>query len=199
MQADLNSESLVLSRLKGSFPVLSEESGGERHSGPTWIVDPLDGTVNYFRGIPNCCVSIALWDREPILGVVYDFNRHELFAGIADEGITLNGQPITVSPIDQKNKAICFTGFPVATSFEDGALTEFVGLVRGYKKVRLLGSAALSLAYVACGRGDVYRERDIRLWDVAAGLALVKAAGGSYQCRGNDPLDVLAHNGLVGE
>lgn len=169
--------------------VLSEERGfvsSARVAGDMqWIVDPLDGTVNYHRGIPLSCVSVALWvGREPVLGVVFDFIRNELYEGIVGRGATLNGRPIHVSSVARRDQAVLCTGFPAGSDFSSDGIFEFVDRVRAFKKVRLLGSAALSLAYVASGRADAYTERDIRMWDVAAGLALVKAAGGEISLSG---------------
>lgn len=185
LQGDRGAEEQIVHILRqgSDADILSEERGLVKGSGITpgavWIVDPLDGTVNFQRGVPLSCVSVALWiDREPALGVVYDFIRGELFAGIVGQGATLNGRPICVSSVTCRERAILCTGFPVSTDFSSGGIEWFVHQVRGFKKVRLFGSAALSLAYVASGRVDAYFERDIKIWDVAAGLALVKAAGG---------------------
>ncbi len=185
IEADFASENYIVNRLskQTKYPILSEESKQlwkkENNTGHYWIVDPLDGSINYLRGIPICCISIALWNNlEPILGVVYDFNRDELFSGIVDVGAWLNGVPVTVSGINIKSNAVLCTGFPVSTDFSEEKLLEFVGNIRNFMKIRLLGSAALSLSYVACGRADYYYERGIKLWDVAAGVCLVKAAGG---------------------
>ncbi len=185
LEADRQSEQRILAVLLdgGDIDVLTEERGfvgrARRRSGWRWIVDPLDGTVNYFRGLPLCCVSVALWqDDDPVLGVIYDFNRRELFSGVAGEGAWLNGAPIRVSETPCKERAVLCTGFPVGMDFSPASLASFLGRVRAYRKVRMLGSAALSLAHVAVGRADAYYEHDIRLWDVAAGVAIVAAAGG---------------------
>lgn len=164
-------------------PVLSEEDA-ESHDftrESMWVVDPLDGSLNYARGFPVSAVSIGLVkEGRPVLGVVYDFNRDEMFVGVLGEGATLNGLPISVSSTDEKGKAVMMTGFPSYTNYNDEALRDYIANVQTYKKIRNIGSAALSLAYVACGRADAYYEKDIRIWDVAAGLALVECAGGSY-------------------
>jgi len=185
IKADTRSESLIIEELstKSKHPILSEENGltkvGLNNDEYCWIVDPLDGSLNYSRGIPINCISIALWKgMEPLLGVVYDFNRNEMFTGIVGHGAWLNNIPIKVSVIKEKSKAVLFTGFPAGTNYSQESLLAFVDDIKKYKKIRLLGSAAISLAYVACGRGDCYRENDIKIWDVAAGLALVKAAKG---------------------
>lgn len=185
LEVDQQSEELILRVLteKSSFAVLTEERGlieaRSEYPNLKWIVDPLDGSLNYLRGIPLCCISIGLWDRdEPLLGVVYDFGHGEMFTGIVGIGAWLNGVSIQVGDVSEWERAILCTGFPVSTDFSSKSLAGFVEQVRQYKKVRLLGSAALSLAYVAASRVDAYYERDIRLWDVASGLAIVQAAGG---------------------
>ena len=185
IKADQQAETIILRLLRKytDFSILTEESGfllGQaEHKEPNWIIDPLDGSLNFSRGIPICCISISLWrDSQPILGVIYDFNRHELFKGVVGGGAVLNGRRIHVSSVAKKSAAIMMTGFPVGADFSSQAILSFVNNLRVFKKVRLLGSAALSLAYVACGRADCYAENGIRIWDVAAGLALVKAAGG---------------------
>ncbi|MCL5269958.1 MAG: inositol monophosphatase [bacterium] len=193
LQADRDSESLILGMLaaRSPHPVLAEESGEcgtiAEGAAPFWVVDPLDGTLNFSRGVPLCCVSIALVEgTAPRLGVVYDFNRGELFYGVPGDAGDVHGgiispageRPLAVSGVAERGKAILATGFPVNRDFGAAALAEFVDQVKSFKKVRLLGSAALSLAWVAAGRVDAYAEDDIMLWDVAAGLALVAAAGG---------------------
>jgi myo-inositol-1(or 4)-monophosphatase len=183
LQADQDAEAVILDILKQSdYPVLAEESGEHGDaagSGPVWIVDPLDGTLNFSRGIPLCCTSIALAQGDTaILGVIYDFNRDELFTGVPGHGAWRDGEPMRVSGIREPSRGILNTGFPTASNYSDEAMVEFVANVRRFKKVRLLGSAALMLAYVACGRYEAYAEDGIMWWDVAAGIALVQAAGG---------------------
>jgi myo-inositol-1(or 4)-monophosphatase len=176
-------EDVILELLSpAGMPVLCEESGlvgDAEDTGPRWIVDPLDGTANYQRRIPLSCVSIGLFDGEtPILGVIYDFHRDELFEGVVGDGAWLNGEVIQVSDRIEPGMAVLATGFPVATSFDDAALLDRIRQFQAFKKIRLIGSAALSCAWVAAGRVDAYHERDIQLWDIAAGVALVRAAGG---------------------
>ena len=204
IKADRELEAVIVKRLleETPYPVLSEECGylgGEKISSDyRWIVDPLDGSLNFSRGIPINCISIALWrGLEPKLGVVYDFNHSELFSGVVGEGAWLNGKSIKVSGIGEKSSAVLCTGFPVATDFSKTAILDFVEQIRVYKKIRLFGSAALSLAYVSCGRVDAYMENDIKIWDVAAGIALVKASGGTvrYKVSGKEKaLKVWAGN-----
>jgi myo-inositol-1(or 4)-monophosphatase len=182
---DRESEMRIVALLQkqSDFPILSEEMNKtwspEIYPSYHWIVDPLDGSLNYWKGIPLCCVSIGLWcGAKPVLGAIYDFNRDELFSGIVGIGARLNGASIKVGDTVVPNKAVLCTGFPVSADFSEASLHEFVAFVRAYKKSRLLGSAALSISYVASGRVDAYCERDIKIWDVAAGLAIVEAAGG---------------------
>jgi len=184
LQADIESEKIIIDILRNNFsyPILAEESGeldSFTTDGKHWIIDPIDGTLNFSKGLPISCISIALYEKEKaILGVIYDFNRDELFSGIVGEGAWLNGQKIEKSNIKESSSAVLATGFPSYRNYDETVLLEFVSKIKDFKKVRLLGSAALSLAYVACGRVDAYSEEDIMLWDVAAGLALVEAVGG---------------------
>jgi len=193
IRGDKESEKIILSYLKKHTQVyiLSEENvqSARKKSSDSlvWIVDPLDGSLNYSRGIPLCCISIGLWQgNRPVLSVVYDFNNKEMFLGVASEGAWLNGQEIKVSNNRKKKQAVLCTGFPINTDFTPDAVRTFIEDIRSYKKVRLLGSAALSLAYVASGRADAYQENDIAIWDVAAGIAIVKAAGGAAQFRASE-------------
>lgn len=185
LEADRESESQIIRflREKTNFVVLSEESGGgganEANSVLRWIIDPLDGSLNFYRRIPFCCISIALWKgQEPLLGVIYDFNRDEMFSGLAAGGAWLNAKPVRLSDVRAKSQALLCAGFPIGSDFSSAALVEIVCEIQAYKKIRWLGSAALSLAYVACGRADAYQEDNIAIWDVAAGLAIVAGAGG---------------------
>lgn len=189
LAADREAESIILQMLtaQSTFPILSEErglTGKLEKDSPFWIVDPIDGTMNYLRDIGLGCVSIALWLGDvPVLGVIYDFNRDELFSGLVGVGAWCNDQAMHVSQTESTAQAILATGFPVWRDYDTGALETFVSQVQAFKKVRMFGSAALSLAYVACARVDAYWEDGIQLWDVAAGLALIQAAGGWLSCQ----------------
>ncbi len=207
LEADWNSNSLILDELRNSeYPILSEESSDKSFpgfdAGAYWIVDPLDGSLNFSRGMPNAVVSVALWEGfEPLLGVIYDFNRNDLYDSIPSLGISrLNGRGMNVSRVTEKEKAVLCTGFPSHTDYSEKHLLDFVKEVQQFKKVRLLGSAALSLAYVASGKADAYNEQGIMLWDVAAGLALVKSAGGDFTIekgKGKYQFNVSASNGKI--
>ena len=182
--ADKNSEGIIIDYLKSRYdiPVLTEESGelGVIGEGLYWIVDPIDGTYNYLKGLDLCCVSIALWEgAAPVLGVIYEFKSNRLYSGIVGEGAWCNDEPMSTSQIDTLGKASLATGFPVYRDYSDASLVRFTESVKCFKKIRMFGTAATSIAYVASGKVDVYIEEDIMLWDVAAGVALVLAAGGA--------------------
>lgn len=200
LQADVESEQLIRSQLAATgYPVIGEEGGGDSNllngNEPYWVVDPLDGTFNYSRGNPATCVSIGLMRGEtPVLGVVYDFNADECFAGIVTEGLHINGkrwQPLWAQDLAQ---AALATGFPSGMDKSPEKLQEFIGHVGSYKKIRMTGSAALAITYVAAGRFDVYFEQGIRLWDVAAGLALIQAAGGVVRMKPSATGKFLAYD-----
>ncbi len=198
LRADREAENIVLDTLRtgAGWPILSEESGqiGEiGAAGPYWVVDPLDGTYNYFRGVPLCCVSVALCAGEqPLFGCIFDFNRNEMFTGGPGRPLLCNGAPLVSAP----GAELLATGLPRKGDFSADRLARFGPHVAGWKQVRLIGSAALSLAWVAAGRFDAYEEAGILWWDVAAGVALVRAAGGRVSVAGDrlgGTLDVRAY------
>jgi myo-inositol-1(or 4)-monophosphatase len=182
---DYSLETEILEELRESsdLPILSEESDHVREDGLWWIVDPLDGSLNWLRNIPFFSISIGLYRGiEPILGIVLDLVRDELYYGGKGLGAWLNDSPIRVSEINKKREAVLCTGFPSAYEFRPNREQTVESIYSEYLKVRMLGSAAMSLAYVARGTADVYWEEHIKLWDVAGGIALVQAAGGSVGC-----------------
>lgn len=186
LAADRQAEACIIEHLEASgIPVLAEEGGAYGAldlAGDAWVVDPLDGTMNYSRDIPICCTSIALFHKgEPLLGVIYDFNRDELFTGIVGEGAWLNGETMRVSEITRADRAILAMGFPASRDFSTETLAPALVALQQFRKVRMLGSAAIMLAYVAAGRFDAYWEDGIMLWDVGAGLAIVQGAGGHVE------------------
>jgi myo-inositol-1(or 4)-monophosphatase len=191
LKADIESEKMIFEILKKShINILSEEAGFielDKTSDLLWIIDPLDGSLNYSRNIPLNCISIALWKGEiPVLGIIYDYHHNQLFKGIVGQGAFVNDTKIEPSSITEKSEAIITTGFPVYSSFEDKALKEFIKTIQTYKKVRLLGSAALSLSLITNGSVEAYCENNIAWWDVAAGIALVLSAGGKVDFRFTD-------------
>lgn len=206
LSADVESERIIIDRLEknSDFNIISEECGNRRGSdgSHTWMVDPLDGSMNYMRGIPICCVSVGLWKGDvPVLGAVYDFNRSELFSGIVGTGAWLNGESIRSSAVPAKGSAVLCTGFPVKMDYSKGNLDRYVKNVQEFKKVRMIGSAATSVVYVACGRADAYIEDDIMIWDIAGGLAVAASSGCKFSVsKGNkeNSVRVILSNGKIG-
>ncbi len=200
IRADKQAESIILSALERAspYPILSEEAGWVRARDSEWVwaVDPLDGSVNYLRSYPHCAVSIALLHKGvPVLGVVDCFMLQERFTGLVGAGAWLNGDPIRVSEIADPAAGILQTGVPSRASAE--SFKAFEERLRAWRKVRMIGSAATALAYVAAGRAEAYRESGSMIWDVAAGCALVKAAGGEFRLDGESleqPLEAAASN-----
>ena len=181
LELDRKTEELITNILKKTdIPIMGEELSSNISSDFFWVVDPIDGTANYFRGLDQCCVSIGLIKNdEVLLGVIYNFNTNEMFAALKGKGAFLNDKKIKVSNISEKNKASLTTGFPASESIESSL--EFLEGLQGWKKIRMFGSAALSCAYVASGRCDAYIEKGVYLWDFAAGVCLVKEAGGTAE------------------
>lgn len=180
---DREAEARIVRTLLDAYPhhaVLAEEGGRTGSGDHVWIVDPLDGTTNYLHGFPVYCVSIGLRVRGRLeLAVVYDPERDELFTAERGRGAQLNQQRIRVSSRDRLNGALLGTGFPFRQSaYLDAYLDSFRKLFAETAGVRRAGSAALDLAYVACGRLDGFWEMGLKPWDIAAGLLLVREAGG---------------------
>ena len=181
LEADVKAEELIKSLIlkESNFPILAEESGSSTSElGETfWVVDPLDGTANFAKGIPICCVSIALINQDqPVLGAIYDFMHDEMYYGSKIQSALLNGSKIQVSDIKEKNAATLVTGLPAQTDFSEQAIRKMITDFQSWKKVRMIGSAAMASAYVASGKADFYKEYGIYLWDIAAGAAIVEAA-----------------------
>lgn len=188
------------------IPILSEEAcTPESHisvdSGLRWIVDPLDGTVNFVRGIGPCAISIGLWDGlRPIFGVVFEYPYSRLTWGGGLFGAYTDDKAIQVSEISNISEAVICTGFPSRYDFSQYSPSSFIELVQGYAKVRMLGSASLSLLHVARGSVDVYCEYDVMIWDVAASIAILEGAGGLINIepgRLHNSFKVYASNGLI--
>ncbi len=186
--ADTEAEAFIVRELTARFPahhIVGEEGGGQGAPAATaahhWFVDPIDGTVNFAAKLPHFCTSIALAtaDRRPLLGVVYDPTRDEVFSAVRGGGAFLNGQPVRVTGIAELSDAVVSTGFPYDkhTNPDNNARewTEFLKHIRGERR---LGSAALDLAYIAAGRLDGYWEKDLKPYDAMAGVLLVAEAGG---------------------
>jgi myo-inositol-1(or 4)-monophosphatase len=184
-EVDERAETAIRQAIAAHFPddhVLGEEEGGDAwDQGRVWVIDPLDGTVNFVHGIPHFSVSVALWnDGTPMIGVVIDVMRGEEFVAIRGEGSRLNDQPIDVSSTGMMSDALLVTGFPYDRQEHGRAYLDVVGTaLERAQGVRRIGSAALDLAWVACGRFDGYWEYGIAPWDAAAGVLLVTEAGGA--------------------
>jgi len=182
IQLDRECENLIRDELKSTqIEIYGEEFGGEISQDVIrWIVDPIDGTANYFRGIDQCCISIALMEgMKSKIGVIYNFNTNEIFYASSGNGAFLNEKEIQVSNISDVSKASLFTGFPASESIE--SQSQFLKNLAVWKKIRMFGSAALSCAYVASGKGDYYAEKGVYLWDFAAGICLIEEAGGKAE------------------
>lgn len=196
---DQDTEKLIRSSLeKTNIPILGEEYGGEMSNERYWVIDPIDGTANYFRGLNECCVSIALMEgNEALIGVIYNFNNDQMYTAIKDHGAFLNNTKIYVSDVTLKSKASITTGFPASETIESSM--NFLENLKGWKKVRMFGSAALSCAYVASGKCDYYAEKGVYLWDIAAGICLVKEAGGSVEFKliDKERYEVVFSNNLL--
>lgn len=214
-EADLAAEKFIIDRIRSHYPrhaILAEESGASDDatiiSGESewkWIVDPLDGTTNYAHGYPCFCVSIGLERAGKIeIGVIYDPMRDEIFAAERGQGASLNSRRIRVSDVDDLNQAMLCTGFPYNVRERANFARDFTNFTMQAQAVRRDGSAALDLAYVACGRFDGFWEDGLNAWDVAAGVLLIEEAGGRVTDYLGNRLDiytpkVLASNGLVHE
>jgi len=209
-EADIAAENLIIDRIRSYYSqhgILAEESGEAVLSGKRsewkWIIDPLDGTTNYAHGYPCFCVSIAL-EREGQLeiGVVYDPMRDEMFAAERGHGATLNDRKIRVSDVELLSQAMVCTGFPYNVRERPDFARDFTNFTMNAQAVRRDGSAALDLAYVACGRFDGFWEDGLSPWDIAAGALLILEARGRVTNFNDQPLNiyneqVLATNGLL--
>ena len=182
LQLDTDTEQLIKNSLssQSAFSILGEETGFSDDVGEFyWVVDPLDGTSNFLRDIPISCVSIALMqNKTPILGVIYDFNHDDLYYGHLESKAFVNQMEIAVSNYAKKSESTLVTGIPAKTNYSDNEFKQMIADFQQWKKVRMIGSAAMASIYVAAGKADTYKENGIFLWDIAAGAAIVNAAGG---------------------
>ena len=184
-EVDKMAEAEIIKELRRAYPnhgFLGEESGQKGKSDKVWIIDPLDGTHNYLRGFPHFCVSIAFRDHgDLVYGVVYDPLRDEMFTASKGDGAFLNDRRIRVTKRETLQGALLCTGFPYRQRRHLGAQLDMTRALLGEAEdIRRTGSAALDLAYVAAGRLDGYFETGLYPWDMAAGVLLVREAGG--QC-----------------
>lgn len=198
-------EDVIVARLRATgLGILSEEAGqivSGCGDGLRWVVDPLDGTVNFMRGLGPCSVSLALCrDEVPVLGVIGEFPSGKLAWGGLGQGACWSDSPIRVSAVADRQQAVICTGFPSRFQFDADGTRWIASTLAPYAKIRMLGAASLSLLHVAKGAAEVYAERDIMIWDVAAGLAIVEGAGGIFTMtkgRHPDSFDVFASNGSI--
>ncbi|HDS1218978.1 inositol monophosphatase [Stenotrophomonas maltophilia] len=182
-EVDADAEKVIVKELKRAYPeygVFGEEGGVQGEHRHMWVIDPLDGTSNYLRGVPHYCVSIALVENgEPTDAVIFDPLRNELFTASRGAGAVLNDRRIRVADRKDLGGTMIQTGFAPRERARAGAQLKAVdALLVQAEDIRRTGSAALDLAYVACGRADAYFEAGVKAWDIAAGVLLVREAGG---------------------
>jgi myo-inositol-1(or 4)-monophosphatase len=208
LELDVKCQKLITKILFVAFPKISllgeEGDSGDASTECRWVVDPIDGTVNYFFGMPHACVSIALQCRagkiyKTVLGVIYDPFTDELWTATRGGKTKLNGRVVRVSKRARIGDSIIAMGFSKNKENLEKSLPHLIRLSRRAKKIRILGSAALELAYVASGRLDVYVERTINLWDIAAGALMVECSGGEMFLKKlpDGRLRMCADNGLL--
>jgi myo-inositol-1(or 4)-monophosphatase len=213
-EADFASEEFIVNQIKTYYPrhaILAEEAGavlveGGATSEYRWVIDPLDGTTNFSHGYPCFCVSIGLEKigGEVVLGAVYDPTRDEMFAAERGRGATLNDRQIRVSTVENLDRSLLVTGFPYDVRKRDRFVELFGRFVLNAQAVRRDGSAAIDLAYVACGRFEGFWEEGLSAWDTAAGTLLVEEAGGRVSHYDGSKFDIhrpqmLASNGILHE
>ena len=205
-EADIIIEKILIDKLSISdLSILSEESGlikSESNSNLRFIIDPIDGTVNFIRGICNCSISVALFEgNTPVFGVLASYPSGIISWGGKGIGAFMGDIPINVSSIKDIKKGVLCTGFPSRFEFNSKTILEQMHLMQSFNKVRMLGSASQSLLQVAQGSVEAYAESNIMVWDVAAGIAIVEGAGGEFRINNkqdyNYPIEVIASNNLI--
>ena len=206
LKADIDSENLIKTIIsnESTFPILAEESGKSKEElgNVFWVIDPLDGTANFSRDIPICCISIGLiMNKKPILGVIYDFNNDHMYVGDAlNKKSVMNDQTIKVSNITDKKDGILITGLPHNSDYSKHSLQNMIDDMQKWQKIRMMGSAAMAACYVASGKVEQYQEKGIYLWDVIAGAAIVESSGGTaeiFNQRENFQVDVVFSNSII--
>ena len=202
-EADIKSESYIIKNIKEKYPehaVLSEEKGSYGDSDYVWVLDPLDGTTNYFHGLPYFAVSIGvMYKGEPVVGVVYAPKLNEMFWAAKGSGAYYNGKKVNIKNVDKIKDAMVATGFPYDSLIsKENGYDLFDKVVKLAKNIRLNGSASLDICYVACGRLDAYWHIKLCLWDIAAAQLILKEAGGdiiktnTVKENGEDAINVIA-------
>jgi myo-inositol-1(or 4)-monophosphatase len=210
LDLDVRCQKLIEQQLRRAFPKISllgeEGDSGAINEQYRWVVDPIDGTVNFAYGIPHACVSIALQERttsggyQTTVGVIHDPFTDETWTAIRGESAKLNGELIHVSDRKQLKECIVCVGFAKSRHSLQRALPHFLWMARRVRKMRMMGAAALGLAYVASGRFDAYIERGVSLWDVAAGGLIIECAGGKFWTEaipGRQKIRMIGSNGLI--
>jgi myo-inositol-1(or 4)-monophosphatase len=203
LKQDTGSEEIIIGGIEKQFPedgyVAEERGNREGSSGYIWTVDPLDGTVNYSRGIPHCCTSIACRKGSEAFGIVYDFFRVEMFTARSGKGAFLNGRRINVSSVTDLKDAIVGFGLMKGKAEIRSGLSMLSEVALKVKKVRSMGAAALDLCYIAAGRTDVFWEVGLNPWDIEAGKIIIGEAEGRYveHMLGKQTLS-YADNGCIG-
>ncbi len=197
---DKRSEAMIIGMIKDRFPdheIIAEESGASTGTSDyRWIVDPLDGTTNYTHGLPLFCVSIGVeYKGEMIAGAIYDPMRDELFSAEKGSGAFLNGKPIQVSTEARLIRSLLITGFPYNIHENPNhALEHFNNFTYEAQAIRRLGSAAIDMAYVACGRAEGFWEVHLHPWDMAAAIVIIREAGGMVTDFSGNPMNVYTPN-----
>ncbi len=199
---DKQAEQMIVTALREVTPeagfITEEDTKDDSSQALTWIVDPLDGTTNYLRKIPHFSISIALMEEETItLGIVYEVMLDIAYTAIKGHGAWANNKPIKVSSVTNMSDALVVTGFPYR---KDSKMEVSFDILRycvmNCRGIRRLGSAALDLAYVACGKLDIYYENSLNIWDIAAGILLVEEAGGKVSDY-NGKQDFLSRGSII--
>ncbi len=196
--ADFDAQETIYKLLSGAFPThsfLGEE--GLEHAGEQgeyrWVIDPLDGTMNYVHGFPYYCVSIALeYKGKIVVAVIYDPTRDDLFHACENSGTFFNGERVQVSGVEKLADSLCIASLPVAGDVAHPAVKKFLAVLPIARTVQRLGSAAMNLAYLSCGRADVYWSSTLKPWDMAAGILLVQEAGGQVTRLDGSPYDIYS-------
>ncbi len=207
-EIDKESERRIIEIIRSNYPthsIIAEEGGAQpTDSEYRWIIDPLDGTLNFTHGFPIFCVSIGLEYKGKLIGgVVYDPNTHELYSAERGSGAFLNGTRIRVSETDTMINGLLITGFPYNIhNNPDQTIERFTDFLKEVQAVRRLGSAAIDLCYIAAGRGDGFWESNLKPWDMAAGIVLVEEAGGTVTGFRGEPITpfdnwIVASNGRL--
>lgn len=223
LELDVRCQKLIEKTLRSRFPqvaVLGEEGiSGDPNAEYRWVIDPIDGTVNFAYGIPHACVSIALDRRidvtskfrgavppdaayQTVAGVVYDPFCQEMWTAVRGQAARLNGRRIHVSQRSELKEALVSLGFAKKRETLNEMLPQFNHLVHRVRKIRIMGAAALAMVYVACGRLDAYLEYGVRWWDVSAGGLILEMAGGDFthdQISPDHTHRILANNGPIGK